>query len=51
MGNWSKVPALQIAASSEKMAWQASELPIDNTLKKFDRVFCRGRLLNTASMF
>lgn len=37
MGNWSKVPALQIAASLEKMAWQERELSIDNALKKFDR--------------
>lgn len=30
MGNWSKVPALQIAASLEKMAWQERKLSIDN---------------------
>lgn len=29
VGNWSKVPALQIAASLEKMAWQKRKLAID----------------------
>lgn len=37
MGNWSKVPALQIVASLEKMAWQEREILVDNALKKFDR--------------
>lgn len=37
MGDWSKVPTLQIAASLETMAWQERKLLIDNALKKFDR--------------
>ena len=37
MGNWSKVPALQIAASLEKMAWQERMLSIDSALRKFER--------------
>ena len=37
VGNWSKVPALQIAASLEKMAWQERMLSIDSALRKFER--------------
>lgn len=39
MGNWSKVPGLQIAASLEKMAWQERKHLINSALKKFDRAF------------
>lgn len=36
------MPALQIAASLEKMAWQEKELSIDSALKKFDRLWWSG---------
>lgn len=48
MGNWSKVPALQIAASLEKMAWQERRpFSVDNARRKFDRALVGPTFQNT----